>query len=260
VIFALAAGSIAGVSSPAAVAAPPSVTTPAPATAALLPGLAALPGGADFLAGVGLPAGAADGRKEVKRLKAALLTAGDLPAGYQRTEKPTVFQGNLLAVKPGAAAAPCDIALDLSTMSGQTKPVAAPVPGHTAMVTLARQDTDPIVLEILSIGAPAAPRAFVEAFADQIRRCPKITLGIAGSADKMVFTVSPLPMPQLGDASAAGTLVIRMKGLDTPVHLKMIAVAKGRATGLVAVVGAEADLAGVPEIAQAAVRRLRGLG
>lgn len=268
VAFAVGSAAVAGVSPDAAVAAPPSATAPAPAAAALvpapaaaalLPGLASLPAGAAVLAGTALPAGPADGRNEVKRLKAALLTAGDLPAGYQRTGKPTIFKGNLLAVKDSKPA-PCDIALGLNTATAPAKPAEAPAPGTTALVMLAKSDAEQVILEILSVGAAGAPRAFVAAFADQIRRCPKLTLSVDASTGKMVFTVSPLPMPSLGEASSAAMLTVKMSGLDAPVHLTMVAFAKGRAAGLIAAAGAQADLEGFPAIAQAAVRRLRGLG
>jgi hypothetical protein len=239
---------VAGVLPPAVAAPPaPGASAPSPDTPALPPGLLVL------LPGLVLsPAGVATPGVGPARLKAALLTAADLRAGYRTVVPPTVVPGNLLipratASTPGGS--PCDI-----LMGSQRRAQ----PGHTASVLLQRGMTGPVLGEILATGSPRAARDYVRTTAEQVRRCPRFTIGVADSTDQIVVTQSRLPLRQVGDASFASAFSVKIGGMR-PVHGTMLALAKGHVAGALVSTAARGEPGAFRTIVNKAVRKVNAL-
>jgi len=258
---------VAGTVPHAAVAAPRSATAtpfaavpPAAAVASLASLATPLPAG---LAALRAEAAGGHGIKP-KRLKAALLAAADLPAGYRQMGKRIVLDGDVFGMKSGGTfpdAGGCSVVVDLDKLLDPATPAPVLPAGRTGIALFTNSDQGSVVSEVLGVGDPVAARAFVKAFADGMRRCPTITIGVAGQHEKFVITQTELPMPPFGDASVGATLTIMTDGLDTPINIKMSAVAKGRATCVVLIAGAGPDaLGGFSTIVQTAVRKLGILG
>lgn len=210
------------------------------------------------------PAGAAAEGVKGKRLKAALLAEADLPAGYHQVGKRIVLDGDIFGIKSGGTiphTGSCSIVLDLDKLLNPATPAPAPPPGRTGIALFSGGDQGPVVAELLGVGDPVAARAFVEAFADAMRRCPTITIGAAGQREKLVITQTELPMPPFGDASVGVMLTVKIESLGAPLTIKMSAVAKGRSACIVLFAGADPNaLGGFATIVHAAVHKLGILG
>ena len=145
--------------------------------------------------------------------------------------------------------------IDVTKLLDTTTPPPALPPGHTAVVGLGKGDDGPLVLEMLASGKAKAARAFVAAIADVLRRCPKFTIGMVGTDDKIVLNQSPLAGPSVGETSVAAAITID----GVPGVMDLIAFAKGRVAGALLYFGDKPDPRGFSVIARTAVRKLRNL-
>jgi hypothetical protein len=215
-----------------------------------------------------LPSGPAGGDAarlgiKPKRLKAALLAPADLPAGYKRLSKPIVTKGNLLAANGGTGITPgdrgCRAEIDLDNLLDPAKPTPARPAGTTVAVGLIKGKTGPVVTESLADGEAGSGRALVTETAGLIRRCPKITVDLKGSDQKIVVTQAPLQAPEIGDAQVAEKLTMQIGGTDPGIVFNAVVFAKGPVAGVVMVIGAAKDAGVFPTVVEAAAGKVRNL-
>ncbi|GIE93474.1 hypothetical protein [Paractinoplanes rishiriensis] len=150
-----------------------------------------------------------------------------------------------------AKTAVTDLAWELARAKAATDPGH---PAYVASVSFSKSEAGPVLAEMLMTGAPKANRGFVAAFAEQARRCPRISLGFSGVDERIVMTQAPLSMPSVGHASAAIAYSVTLPG-EAPAHGTMVAFAKGRVAGTVTAVGAEKEFFA---IVRAAARKAGG--
>jgi hypothetical protein len=268
---------------PQPASAAPTSTTPGPAELAALPlysALLALPVGAAPMS----PATTGSEPIPPKKLKSALLTAADLPGGYRQLAPVTVANGNQFTEQlkaPLPSTTNCTVKIDPSQMhhpqtsqpltqhptstepqnsqpldsSGTTEVRPAE---HTASSMLMKGKSGPIVAEMLASGTPRDAGRVVATFAREVRRCPQITVQMAGADEDIIITLAPLGVPQQRDTSAAGATTSIRIGDDDPIaYGKIAALANGPITGAVASLDTENELSGFSGLFRKAVAKLK---
>jgi hypothetical protein len=165
-------------------------------------------------------------------LRAALLTAGDLPAGY--TAQPVSGSG-----------------LSDSSLSGCPALVSDPTGvSASAGVNLTDAATGSSVSEtLLQMRAAGAAKAFA-VFAAISANCRSFSGELAGY--KVTFAAAPLPVTALGDQTTASRLTGKVSTLGASIYVDFIVVRHASTLIVLSVVGLTADTAFTRQMASAA--------
>jgi hypothetical protein len=231
--------------SPRAAVASPRVAVGSPQAAVASPRVSVASAQAAVASAVSIVAPSHPGRhgRISKRLKAAILTAADLPAGYTVIMEPTETDSS-------------------TTVDACGKPVPPANPGKppdNATVMFLKEKTLDIVSEGLTAVGDKAARDVVADYADAPRRCPTVTM--QSGDDEITWTQSPLRVPRLGDASTGLRLVLKMVDPTPDMYGKVVVIAWHDVSIALVVVGVtEPDQHKVEKLAAKALRKLKRQG
>ncbi|GLY00321.1 hypothetical protein Acsp01_07000 [Actinoplanes sp. NBRC 101535] len=152
-----------------------------------------------------------------ERLKAALLTQAEVPAGFSTLKTP---MNTFIS----------DMGLDVASCGRGAAAGGGPITAR-AVYTRGAGGSEALIETLAAPGAASA-RQFVAGVASAVKRCPTFTKQVPQMGVNAAVTLTPGTPAKLGDASAGVGFTIRIP-TQAPVQGRMVAIADGDVSAIV---------------------------